>query len=112
MASRRFSWGMGKAGCTWRCVNTRCHFHGLIARASSVDGLAVFHARFYVRVCRRDESTQGSGVDGRSWLQLHMAHELACALQQTVWIRQRRAMEKSHVHVRRKYVDVAEGRIS
>src|SRR5215469_2196937 len=41
-----------------------------------------------------------------------MAHELAGALQQASRIRQRCALKESHVHVRREYVDVAEGRIA
>jgi len=41
-----------------------------------------------------------------------MAHELASALQQADRIGQRRAVEESHVYVRSKYIDVAEGRIS
>src|SRR5712675_690018 len=41
-----------------------------------------------------------------------MTHELTCALQQASRIRQCRAMKKPHVYVRRKYIDVGEGRIS
>src|SRR5712664_94407 len=41
-----------------------------------------------------------------------MAHELAGALQQAGRIRQRCAVKEPHVHVRREYIDVAEGRIS
>jgi len=43
-------------------------------------GLAVFYARFYVRVRRLDEPAEQCGVCGRSRSQLHMAHELAGAL--------------------------------
>ena len=41
-----------------------------------------------------------------------MAHELAAALQQAGWIRQRCAMKEPHVDVRSEYIDIAEGRIS
>src|ERR1700735_4089630 len=41
-----------------------------------------------------------------------MAHELAGALQQAGRIRQRCALKETHVYVRRKYIDVAEGRVS
>src|SRR5471030_3512590 len=41
-----------------------------------------------------------------------MTHELACALQQAGWIRQRCALKKPHVYVRGEYIYVAEGRIS
>ena len=44
--------------------------------------------------------------------QLHMAHELAGALQQSCRIRQRCAVKEPHVNVRSEYIDVAEGRIS
>src|ERR1700694_2308623 len=74
--------------------------------------LAVFDARLYVRVRRIDEPAQRCGVCGRSWSHLHMAHELAGALQQAGRIRQRCAMKEPHVYVRSEYIDVAEGRIS
>ena len=45
-------------------------------------------------------------------LQLHMAHELAGALQQAGRIRQRCAVKEPHVYVRSEYIYVAEGRIS
>jgi hypothetical protein len=41
-----------------------------------------------------------------------MAHELAGALQQVGRIRQRCAVEKSHVYVRSEYIDVPEARIA
>jgi hypothetical protein len=41
-----------------------------------------------------------------------MAHELAVALQQAGWVRQRCTVKESYVYVRRKYIDVGEGRIS
>jgi len=41
-----------------------------------------------------------------------MAHELAGALQQAGWIRQRRPVKEAHVYVRTKYIDVAEGRVA
>src|SRR5450432_1713072 len=66
----------------------------------------------YVRVCRIDEPAQRCGVCVRSRPQLHMAHELSCALQQAGRIRQRRAVKEPHVYVRGEYIDVAEGRIS
>src|SRR5258708_23868667 len=44
--------------------------------------------------------------------QLHVAHELACALQQAGRIRQRCAVKEPHVYVRGEYIHVAEGRIS
>jgi hypothetical protein len=44
--------------------------------------------------------------------QLHVAHELAGALQQAGRIRQRCAVKEPHVYVRSEYIDVAEGRIS
>src|ERR1700693_2403316 len=74
--------------------------------------LAVFDARLYIRVRRIDEPTQLCGVCGCSRSQLHMAHELAGALQQVCQIRQRCSVKEPHVYVRCEYVDVAEGRIS
>src|SRR5205823_12909009 len=44
--------------------------------------------------------------------QLHMAHELAGALQQAGRIRQRCALKEPHVYVRGEYIHVAEWRIS
>src|SRR5579864_3960646 len=41
-----------------------------------------------------------------------MAHELAGALQQAGWIRQRCAVKEPDVDVRGEYIDIAEGRIS
>ncbi|MBV9182294.1 MAG: hypothetical protein JO356_13370 [Acidobacteria bacterium] len=41
-----------------------------------------------------------------------MTHELAGALQQAVWVRQRRAMKESHVYVFGEYIDVGERHIS
>src|SRR5215472_3362666 len=41
-----------------------------------------------------------------------MAHELAGPLQQAGRIRQNCSVEETHVYVRSKYIDVAEGRIS
>src|ERR1700730_10045279 len=41
-----------------------------------------------------------------------MAHELPGALQQPGRVRERCAMEESHVYVRSEYIDVAEGRFS
>src|ERR1700682_6269292 len=75
-------------------------------------GLAVFDARLYVPVRRIDEPAQRCGVCGRSRSHLHMAHELAGALQQAGRIRQRGAMKEPHVYVRSEYIDVAEGCIS
>jgi hypothetical protein len=49
-------------------------------------GLAVFDARFYIRVCRFDELVQGGSVGVYSWFQLYVAHELAGALQYVGWI--------------------------
>jgi len=48
----------------------------------------------------------------RSRLQLHMAHELARALQQAGRTRQRCAVKEAHVDVRREHIDVTEGRIA
>ena len=69
-------------------------------------------ARLYIRVRRINQPAQLCGVRGRSMPQLHMAHELAGALQQAGRIRQRRAVKKTHVYMRSEYIDVAEGRIS
>src|SRR6202023_1246432 len=74
--------------------------------------LAVFNARLYIRVRRLDEPAERCSVCGRSRSQLHMAHELAGALQQAGRIRQRCAVKEPHVYVRSEYIDVAEGRIS
>ena len=74
--------------------------------------LAVFYARLYVRVRRLDEPAERCGVCGRSRSQLHMAHELAGALQRAGRIRQRCAVKEPHVYVRTEYIDVAEGRIA
>jgi Redoxin len=74
--------------------------------------LAVFDARLYIRVRRIDEPAQLCGVWGRSRSQLHMAHELAGALQQAGRIRQRCAVKEPHIDVRSEYIDVPEGRIS
>src|SRR3954447_899774 len=45
-------------------------------------------------------------------LNFTMAHELSVALQQAGRIRERCALEESHVHMRSEYIHVAEGRIS
>src|ERR1700724_291435 len=74
--------------------------------------LAVFNARLYIRVRRLDEPAERCGVCGRSRSQLHMAHELAGALQQVSRIRQRCAVKEPHVYMRMEYIDVAEGCIS
>ena len=41
-----------------------------------------------------------------------MAHELAGALQQASWIGQRCALKEPQVHMRREYVNIAEGHIT
>jgi len=74
--------------------------------------LAVFDARLYIRVGRIDEPTQLCGVCGRFRAQLHMAHELAGALQQAPRIPQRCTVKEPHIYVRSEYIDVAEGRIA
>jgi hypothetical protein len=74
--------------------------------------LAVFNARFYIRVRRLDEPAERCGVCGRSRSQLHMAHEPAGALQQSSRIRQHCAVKEPNVNVRSEYIDVAEGRIA
>src|SRR4029077_4858270 len=74
--------------------------------------LAVFDARLYIRVRRIDEPAQLCGVCDGSRSQLHMAHELAGALQQAGRIRQRCAVKEPHIYVRSEYIDVTEGRIS
>ena len=74
--------------------------------------LAVFDARFYIRVRSMDEPAEGCGVCGRSGSQLHMTHALAIALQQAGRIRQRCAIKEPHIYVRAEYIDVAERRIS
>src|SRR5262249_13614281 len=84
----------------------------LTLRASCFTELAVFDALLYVRVRRIDEPSQSRGVCGRSRPQFHVAHELACALQQAGRIRQRCAVKETHVNVRGEYIDVAEGRIT
>src|SRR5262245_28789743 len=77
------------------------------------DGLvAVFHASLYVRVRGIDESAERCGVCGCLRAQLHMAHALAGALQQTGRIGQRGAVKEPHVYMGSKHIDVAEGRIS
>src|SRR4051812_15117942 len=75
-------------------------------------GLAVFHARLDIRVRRIDEPAERCGICGRFGSQLHMAHKLAGALEQTSRIRQRCAVKEPHVYVRSEYIDIAEGRIS
>jgi hypothetical protein len=50
-----------------------------LSRRSS--GLAVFYASLYVRVRRLNKRAERCGACGRSRSQLHMAHELAGALQ-------------------------------
>ncbi len=62
-------------------------------------GLAVFDARFYIRVRRINEPSQLCGVGGCSRSQLHMAHDLAGALQQARRIPQRCALKESHIYV-------------
>src|SRR5215469_14703186 len=74
--------------------------------------LTVFDARLDIRVCRIDEPAESRGVCSRSRFQLHMAHELAPALQHAGRIRQRSAVKEPHVYMRSEYIDVAEGRIS
>jgi hypothetical protein len=74
--------------------------------------LSVLDARLYIRVRRIDEPAQLCGVCGRSRSQLHMAHELAGALQQARRIPQGRAVKEPHIYVRSEYIDIAEGRIS
>src|SRR5215472_11002682 len=74
--------------------------------------LAVFDPRLNVRVRRIDEPAYRCGVCGRPRPQLDVAHELAGALQQAGWIRQRCAVKESHVDVRGEYVDVTKGCIS
>jgi hypothetical protein len=59
--------------------------------------LAVFDALLYIRARRIDEPAQIDGVCGRSWSQLHMAHELAGALQQGRRIPQRCAVSTPHL---------------
>jgi hypothetical protein len=59
--------------------------------------LAVFDARLYIRVRRIDEPAQLCGVCGRSRSQLHMAHELAGALQQARRIPQRCPVKEPHI---------------
>jgi len=61
--------------------------------------LAVFYARFYLRVRRLDEPSERCGVCGRSLSQLHMAHVLAGALQQASRVRQRCTVKKPHIYV-------------
>jgi hypothetical protein len=80
-------------------------------RTSRVE-LAVFDARLYIRVRCADQPAQRRGVCGRSRSQLHVAHELAGALQQVSGVRQGCAVKEPHVYVRIEYIDVAEGRIS
>src|SRR5271170_3707181 len=75
-------------------------------------GASRFDARLYIPVRRIDEFAQGCGVCERSRSQLHMAHELAGALQQAGRIRQRCALKEPYVYVRSEYIDVAERRIS
>jgi len=71
--------------------------------------LAVFDARLYIRVRRIDEPAYRCGVRGRSRSQLHMAHELAGALQQAGRIRQHCVVKEPRIYVRSEYIDVAEG---
>src|ERR1019366_9851763 len=74
--------------------------------------LAVFDASLDVGVRGLDETGKGCGVCDGSGPQLYMAHELAIALQQMGWVRQRRALEEALIDVRGEDVDVAEGRVS
>src|ERR1700679_3641998 len=74
--------------------------------------LAVFDPGLYIPVRSIDEFAQGCGVCERSGSQLHMAHELAGALQQTGWVRQRCALKETYIYVGSEYIDVAERRIS
>src|ERR1700721_1507293 len=74
--------------------------------------LAVLDARLYIRVRRIDQPAESCGACSRSGSQLHMAHELAGALQQAGRIRQCCALKEPHVYVRSEYIHVAERRIS
>jgi len=72
--------------------------HALRCSASSRQ-LTVFDAHLDVRIRQIDEPAKCSGVCGRSRPELHVAHELAGALQQAAWIRQRCAVIEPHVYV-------------
>ena len=97
---------------TMRHIVTSLAVHVRVGIPSRFSELAVFDARLYIRVRRIDEPAQLCGVCGRSRSQLHMAHELARALQQARRIPQRCAVKEPHIYVRSEYIDVAEGRIS
>lgn len=74
--------------------------------------LAMFDARLYIRVCRLDEPSEREVIFRRSRSQLHMAHELAIALEQALWIRKSEAVEEPYIYVRSEYIDVGERHIS
>jgi len=88
------------------------NFHIRVGLSRRFCELAVFDARLYIGVRRVDEPGQFCGVCGCSRSQLHMAHELADALQQVSRIRQRCTVKEPYVYVRSEYIDVAEGRVS
>ena len=83
-----------------------------IAQHGNTLDLAVFDARLYIRVRRIDERAKCCDVGDHSRSELHMAHELAVALQQASRIRQRRPVKETDVYVRSEYIYVTEGRIS
>ena len=72
-----------------RHIVTSLSVHIRVGLPRRFSELAVFDARLYVRVRRIDEPAQLCGVCGRSRPQLHMAHELAGAVQQARRIPQR-----------------------
>jgi len=70
--------------------------------------LAVFEARLDIRVRRFDEPVERGFMGDTPRPQFDMAHELAGALQQAGWIRQRSALKEADVDVRGENVYVAE----
>ena len=61
--------------------------------------LAVLNTCLDIRVRGLDELPERCGVGGRSRSQLHMAHELAGALQQAARIGQRCAVKEAHINM-------------
>jgi hypothetical protein len=91
---------------------THLRVHITVDVSGRLSELAVFNTRFYVRVRHLDEPVERCGVCSRSRSQLHMAHELAGALQQAGRIRQRRTVKEAYVDMRGEYIHIAEGRIA
>jgi len=79
-----------------RHIVTSLAVHIRVGLPGSFSELAVFDAHLYILVRRIDEPAQFCGVCGRSRSQLHMAHEVAGALQQARRIPQRCVVKEPH----------------